>query len=128
MQTDSRKLPKTRLAAAGWLAALVSMLLLFASVAFSAPRAESALECSIAADMAIVARSLAQEEVQQPKASAIMARIYDVTESVRGQELMREILEAAYAKSESSQVFAETLFEACMRSGGDMNEVLGQRL
>lgn len=108
--------------------ALVCALLLAPLVALPAPRAESALECGIAADMAIVARSLAQENVQQPKADAIMARIYDVSESERGKKLMREILDAAYAKSESSQAFAENLFAACMKSGGDMNEVLGQRL
>ena len=49
-----------------------------AATAFAAPKAESAMECGIAADMAVVARSLAQEEIQRPQASAIMARIYDV--------------------------------------------------
>ncbi|HEV3011451.1 MAG TPA: hypothetical protein VGX52_20715 [Burkholderiales bacterium] len=100
-----------------------------ASVAFAAPRAESAVECGIAADMAVVARSLAEEEVQRPQASAIMARIYDVSESARGKELMRDILDAAYRKNNaSSQIFAEELFAACMKSGGNMDTVLGRRL
>jgi lipopolysaccharide export LptBFGC system permease protein LptF len=124
---NPRNLEKSYFAPAAWIAAGIFAFLLFASVAFAAPRAESALECGIAADMAIVARSLAQEEVQRPKADAIMARIYDVGESQRGQELMREIIEAAYFKTESSQAFAEQLFAACMQSGGDMNVVLGQR-
>jgi hypothetical protein len=102
------------------------------AAAVAAPRAESALECGVAADMAIVAHSLAQENVQQPKASAIMARIYDVADSDRGKELMKDILDAAYRSKNTSQSsalrFAEDLFAACMKSGGNMDTVLGQRL
>lgn len=95
----------------------------------AAPKAESAVECGIAADMAVVARSLAEEQVQRPQASAIMARIYDVSESDRGRELMKDILEAAYGKqSTPSQAFAEELFTACIKSGGNMDTVLGRRL
>jgi hypothetical protein len=105
---------------------------LVAALAFSAsaaPKAESAVECGIAADMAVVARSLAEEQVQRPQAHAIMTRIYDVSESARGKELMKEILDAAYRKNAStSQTFAEELFTACMKSGGNMDTVLGRRL
>ena len=98
--------------------------------AAAAPRAQSALECGVAADMAVVARSLAQEKVQQPKAVAIMSRIYDVAASERAKQLMDDILAAAYsgAEEESSQKFAEKLFGTCMKSGGDMDRVLGQHL
>ena len=101
-----------------------------ASGALAAPKAESAMECGIAADMAIVARSLAEEEVQRPQAGAIMARIYDVSESTRGKELMKDILDAAYRSGDgnSSQKFAEDLFTACMKTGGNMDTVLGRRL
>jgi len=103
--------------------------MLFSAGAGAAPRAESALECGIAADMAVVAHSLAREQVQQPKAGAIMARIYDVAQSERGQQLMQDILAAAYASSgASSQRFAEDLFATCMKSGGNMDPVLGKRL
>jgi hypothetical protein len=103
--------------------------LLVPAAAWAAPRAESALECGIAADMAVVAHSLAREEVLQPKAGAIMARIYDVAQSERGQILMKDILAAAYAsKGPSSQQFAEDLFATCMKSGGNMDPVLGKRL
>jgi hypothetical protein len=102
---------------------------LAASSAFAAPKAESAMECGIAADMAVVARSLAEEAVQRPQASAIMARIYDVSESARGKELMRDILDAAYrTNGASSQQFAEDLFAACMKTGGNMDTVLGRAL
>jgi hypothetical protein len=100
---------------------------------FGAPRAQSALECGIAADMAIVADSLAREQVQRPKADAIMARIYDVKESERGQALMKEILDAAYvptaaAGGTTSQRFAEDLYSTCIESGGNLDAVLGRKL
>lgn len=97
--------------------------------AYASPKAESAAECGIAADMAVVARALAQERIERPQAGAIMARIYDVSESTRGRELMRDILDAAYRKdNRNSQKFAEELFAACMKSGGNMDTVLGSRL
>jgi hypothetical protein len=100
-----------------------------AGAALASPKAESAMECGIAADMAVVARSLAQEEVKQPQAVAIMARIYDVSESARGKELMKEIIDAAYrSDGDTSQKFAENLFTACMKDGGNMDTVLGKRL
>lgn len=111
-----------------WIAG-VALGAMVSAAALAAPRAESALECGIAADMAVVAHSLAREEVQRPKAGAIMARIYDVAGSDRGQALMRDILEAAYShKRGSSQKFAEDLFATCMRRGGNMDPVLGRRL
>lgn len=101
----------------------------FASSSHAAPRAQSAEECGIAADMALVAQSLAREEIQPAKASAIMARIYDVAESERGQELMRSILGTAYARNVSQgKPFAEELFTACMSSGGNMDTILGRSL
>jgi lipopolysaccharide export LptBFGC system permease protein LptF len=103
--------------------------LAFTTGAVAAPRAESALECGIAADMAVVAHSLAREQIQRGKAATIMARIYDISDSDRGRELMRDILDAAYvSKGASAQKFAEDLFATCMKSDGDMDTVLGKRL
>ena len=100
-----------------------------ATGASAAPRAESALECGIAADMAVVAHSLAREQIQRAKANTIMARIYDVSQSDRGKELMKDILDAAYiSKGPSSQEFAEELYSTCMKSGGNMDQVLGKKL
>lgn len=112
---------------AKWLAAIAVLTLLFASVALGAPRAESALECQVAADMAVVARSLAEEQVQRPKASAIMSRIYDIGASERARQLMQQILDVAYIeKDSSSKNFAEELFVACLGNDGDMDSVLGR--
>jgi len=109
-----------------------------AAAAQAAPRAESAMECGIAADMAVVAHSLAQEHVQRPQADAIMVRIYDVSGSDRGKQLMRDIMDAAYRAGEGgasggatapadAQRFAEDLFSTCMQTGGDMDNLLGRR-
>jgi lipopolysaccharide export LptBFGC system permease protein LptF len=114
------------------IAALAAVLYL--TGAHAAPRAESAVECGIAADMAVVAHSLAREEVVRPKANQIMGRIYDVSSSDRGREIMKEILDAAYAQSTAAagggtgQKFAEELFAACMKSGGNLDGVLGKKL
>lgn len=102
------------------------------------------MECGVAADMAVVAHSLAGEQIQRQKAEAIMVRIYDVSGSDRGKELMRDIVDAAYSAqrdtsassgggpsgpggTSSGQKFAEELFSTCMKSGGDMDNVLGRR-
>lgn len=115
--------------------ACAATFLICAGSALAAPKAESALECGIAADMAIVAHSLAREQVQRTKADAIMARIYDVSESERGKSLMKDILDAAYvptaaagSSSGTGQQFAEDLFATCMKSGGNMDAVLGRKL
>jgi hypothetical protein len=118
---------KTALATA-LTAALAVTATLQGSPASAAPRAESAQECAIAADMAIVARSLAQENIKVEKASAIMTRVYDVAESDRGKALMKDILDAAYKDQRTSQRFAEQLFTTCMKSAGNMDTVLGNRL
>lgn len=110
---------------------------IFASAAQAAPRAQSAMECGVAADMAVVAHSLARERIERQKADAIMVRIYDVSESDRGKELMRDIMDAAYSARDdagasaggtaSGRSFAENLFSSCIKSGGDMDGVLGRR-
>ena len=104
-----------------------------AAAAQAAPRAESAVECGIAADMAVVAHSLAREDVQRPKANQIMGRIYDVSGSERGREIMKEILDSVYSQASaaaggSGQKFAEDLFAACMKTGGSLDGVLGKTL
>jgi hypothetical protein len=112
--------------AASWRAAVVVLALLLASTALGAPRAESPQECTVAADMAIVARSLAEEQIQRPQAGAIMSRIYELEASGSGKELMLQILDAAYIKKDSStRNFAEELLVACLRNEGDMDSVLG---
>src|SRR5262245_22781712 len=97
---------------------------LYIAAAAAAPRAESALECGIAADMAVVAHSLAREAIERPQANRIMARVYDVATSERAQQIMQEILDAAYSTASAAaggtgQKFGEELFDSCIKSGGN---------
>ena len=62
-----------------------------------------------------------------------MARIYDVAQSEPSQTLMKDILDAAYVPTGpvakvSGQEFAQDLYSTCMKSGGDMDEVLGKKV
>jgi lipopolysaccharide export LptBFGC system permease protein LptF len=108
---------------------LVFAAALFSLESFAAPRAESAEECAIAADMALVAESLAGEAIQRPKAGAIMTRIYGVAESERGKALMNAILDAAYTRKASTpRPFADELLAVCLKSAGNMDSVLGRSL
>jgi hypothetical protein len=65
-----------------------------------------------------------------------MVRIYDVSSSDRGKQLMHEIMDAAYRAGDGAassggtadaQKFAEDLFSTCMQTGGDMDNLLGRR-
>lgn len=130
MDDDLGDLEQDFASAARWLGiAIVTLLILaWGSVAFAAPRAENAQECTIAADMAVVARALAEEKVAQPSAESIMRRIYKVTPSPRGEELLRTILDTAYCERTPAGAFASKLYTTCMVTGGNMDEVLGVNL
>ena len=116
--------------AAKWFGVAILLLFVIAwgSTAFAAPRAENERECTIAADMAVVARALAEERLERPKAELIMRRIYDVSPTARGQEMLKTILQAAYQHREPAGKFASKLFSVCMQTGGNMDEVLGVSL
>ena len=104
MDDDLGDLEQDFASAAKWLGIAILLLLALAwgSAAFAAPRAANERECTIAADMAVVARALAEERLERTKAELIMRRIYDVTPSVKGQELLKTILQAAYQQREPS--------------------------
>ncbi|HTL25978.1 MAG TPA: hypothetical protein VL280_05140 [Burkholderiales bacterium] len=130
MEEDLGDLEQDFASAAKWLGIAILLLLALAwgSAAFAAPRAENERECTVAADMAVVARALAEEKLDRPKAELIMRRIYDVSPSARGQELLQTILQAAYSFREPASKFAAKLFTVCMSTGGNMDEVLGVSL
>ena len=131
MEDDLGDLEQDFASAAKWLGVAIVLLLALAwgSVAIGAPRAENERECTVAADMAVVARALAEERLEQPKAELIMRRIYDVSPSARGQQMLKTILSAAYRQGElPAGKFASKLFLACMSTGGNMDEVLGVTL
>ncbi len=126
MDDDCGGLERARAAAAKRLGLVVPVLLAVAltATALAAPRVPNPDECGVAADMAIVARALAAEDVERHKAETIMRRIYDVSHS--GRELrMRLILAAAYVNREAPGEFASKLFLTCLATGGDVDRILG---
>jgi hypothetical protein len=129
MDDDLGDLQQDFAVAAKWLGISMALVLLLAwgSVAFAAPRAENEQECTVAADMAVVARALAEEKLEAPKAELIMRRIYNIS-ALRGEELLQTILEAAYREREPAGAFASKLFTVCMVTGGNMDGVLGVKL
>jgi hypothetical protein len=129
MDDDLGDLEQDFAIAAKWLGISLVLLLLLASgsAAFAAPHAENEQECTVAADMAVVARALAEEKLEAPKAELVMRRIYEVS-PLRGEELLRTILEAAYREREPAGEFASKLFAACMGTGGNMDAILGVKL
>ena len=63
---------------------------------------ESAMECGIAADMAVVARSLARGADPAPAGRRHHGAHLRRVGSQRGKELMRDIIEAAYGRDSAS--------------------------
>jgi hypothetical protein len=98
------------------------------SKANAAPKADDAEECVAAADMALVARALAEStEPRVPAASAeaVMLRIYNVAENEHGLALMRSVLATAYQIDVAPKDYAAQLMRACVRGRGDMDGILG---
>jgi hypothetical protein len=102
----------------------VAMVFAAASV-YAEPRAKSAEECVLYADLALVASTLAKHGIQQEKTAAMIPDMYQLdTENSR--EIARQILTAAYQPHQQSQpkYFAATVGTSCLRSGGSMG-ILG---
>lgn len=134
MSTLSKRWPHDRQTVVGIALFAVLIVVLACCVgptpSHAAPRADSGAECALAADMAIVAASLAQD-VERKQADRIMERIYL---RVGGEDLSKRraflaaILVVAYANRPDAQEFAGQLFAMCVRSRGNMDGILGTDL
>lgn len=99
--------------------------LLAPPVALPAPKATSPQECAVLADMALVARAAAKHGVERAKLEAMLPDIYTVG-TKDGEIIMGLLAAAAYrAVDIEPAVFAKLLGGGCMRSGGDMDAILG---
>ena len=90
--------------------------LLAASTAIAAPQVRTSQECYTLADMALVARSAAAENVPVSTTAAMFKTIYLVT-SPRLLELAALIIESAYRDKRTPGQFAMALAEQCVRTG-----------
>ncbi len=112
------------------LALLVAiMLLALCALSVSSPaRAMQAMqysECELAADVALVARALAEEQLPKETAGKVLLRIYSTT-SERGRSALSAILDQAFATREDPPHFSDRIGVACQASGP--GTVLGQRV
>lgn len=108
--------------------AILSLAVLFVlapPVALPAPKAGSPQECAVLADLALVARAAAKHQVERAKLEAMLPDIYSMrTED--GRTITALIVSAAYRAVDIEPVmFAKLLGGGCMRSGGDMDAILG---
>lgn len=108
---------------------------MLAAVAFASPPPAAAQErrlnemgCSIAADMAIVARSLAVEKIEPDQARRIMALVYGNLIGPATIELREKVVILAYGRTESPVELARLVAETCMRTGGDEGAIFGTRI
>lgn len=94
-------------------------------VALSAPKAQSPQECAMLADLALVARAAAKHQVERATLEAMLPDIYSIG-TQDGLTLAALIVSAAYAAVDvEPSTFAKSLGGICMRSGGDMDAILG---
>lgn len=108
--------------------AILSVAILFVlapPVALPAPKAGSPQECAVLADMALVARAAAKHQVERAKLEAMLHDIYTVG-TADGEIVMGLIASAAYRAIDiEPNVFAKLLGGGCVRSGGDLDFMLG---
>jgi Skp family chaperone for outer membrane proteins len=107
---------------------LVTALLAAAASASAEPRIQSAEECIGFADLALVAATLAKHEVAREKTDTMLPDMYEL-EADRAKEVARRIVDVAYvAKGSEPKAFAASFAQACLRSGGRLDRVLGTSL
>lgn len=98
------------------------------TTAAAQPRAQSAEECLAFAEFALVASTLAKHGIAREKAETVLPDIYTL-DADHVKTLARAILDAAYRPEPMEpRQFATVLGNACMRSGGSMEGILGTRL
>jgi hypothetical protein len=104
------------------------VLALFTTSAIATPRVKSAEECVAFADLALVASTLAKHGIDKDRASAMLPDMYNLTTD-DAQIIAKDIVNAAYRPGHSEpKEFANKLGTQCMRSGGQLDALLGEAL
>ncbi|OGT57536.1 MAG: hypothetical protein A3E01_08340 [Gammaproteobacteria bacterium RIFCSPHIGHO2_12_FULL_63_22] len=107
--------------------------LVFASRGFAAPKAQSAEECVVFADMALVASTHARHGISKAQTMAMVPDIYGALLQSRGddgQKLAVQIVGLAYRQAETDRKtspsdFASVLAAMCVQLRGDMDPLFG---
>lgn len=96
-------------------------------VALSAPKAKSAQECAIFADLALTSSAAARHGMERKALEAMLADMYSINDDKRAGEVVAAVLDAVFggARGTEPRAFATALGRACMSTEGDMDSVLG---
>ena len=81
--------------------------------------------CGVAADMVLVARSLASEGVAREQAEKIMARVYESYDQAPVIALRKLLTDFAYRRVDKPMDLANALGRACLTTGGHLNSMIG---
>ncbi len=80
-------------------------------------------DCSSLAEVALLARALAEEKIDKPRAGSILARMYEIPDE-RARRLARLVLESAYRDDSPADQFASKLEVMCRVTRGNMDSLL----
>lgn len=119
-----------RLCILSLLLALVLFTLVLRS-AHAAPHAQSPEECSVLADVALVAATHAKHGIGEERTLAMLPDMYGGLDA-RGLEIAHSVVAAARSFFESTKgkpsEFASALADTCMQRRGNLDAILGVRL
>ena len=100
---------------------LAAILLLFGQIVVAAPQARSMEQCDLFADMALVARALAEEEATDKLAYGVLYRVYNLGERSDRVE-MAGLLMAHARKSElTAGEYASMFILLCKKNRGNVD-------
>ena len=106
---------------------VIAICLSLAFPVLAAPVAETIEECVVLANMALVARGLAQEGIKGDHAERILRHIYLVAPG-RGEELLKLIISRSEKETTEALEFANRLAATCLYNSGNLDSVLGVSL
>lgn len=97
---------------------------LFARMAVAAPKAKSLEQCQDMVGIAVAARAMTIEHIDQKQTLRVLARLY-VPGNADGVKILSLVTQAAARSDLSVEDFGTKLGEMCVLRRGDMDEMLG---
>ncbi len=108
--------------------AIAALLVLYAAGAAAVPRAKSAEECMIYADLALVASTFAKHGIARDQAERMLPDMYEIG-TPDAVEIAQRIVESAYELLRvEPKMFSRALVNTCVSRGGAMDAILGVKL
>jgi hypothetical protein len=82
-------------------------------------------DCASLGEVALLARALAEEKVDKPRAHSILRRMYEIPDA-EARQLARLVVESAYRDSSPAGEFALKFEAVCTVNGGDITSLLNR--